>query len=272
MIEIVAVPSRTLAPFTHTNCLVVESDGQVLVIDPGFRGDDGGAGLASVVSALRKTSAPAITVFLTHHHVDHVEGLLPLKGALEREGRRVGSVLATSETIARLELGAGAVAPQPVGEGHEIIPGCVCVLAPGHTDGHAAVLLCTPELESPQIYVGDHACGHGSVSLDGDSGGDMTQYLESCEKLIALCDARSVATLIPSHGAPSQQPVALLRSYVANRLERERAIQEALQAGANSLDEIVRIVYAATPEHLWPAAKRNVILHLRRLAPNESFG
>jgi glyoxylase-like metal-dependent hydrolase (beta-lactamase superfamily II) len=270
MLSIVPVASRTLAPFTHTNCLVVENGGCVLVIDPGFHGEDGGEALRSVVSAaLRGAPHHPICIFLTHHHVDHVEGLLPLIDGLRREGRAVDKVVATAATVARL-VKAG-VEMQLAGDGDEIIPGCVCVLAPGHTDGHAAVLLSIPEAGISQIYVGDHACGHGSVSLDGDSGGDMTDYLASCQKLIDLCESRAVTTLIPSHGAPSQTPVALLHAYVRNRMEREEAIREALNNGAKTLDDIVKIVYASTPEHLWPAAKRNITLHLKRLAPGEAF-
>jgi hypothetical protein len=72
--------------------------------------------------------------------------------------------------------------------------------------------------------------------------------------------------ILPSHGDPILQPASLLRGYLSHRLKREREVLECLAAGITTTDAIVERLYAATAEALKPAARQNVLAHLRKLA------
>ncbi len=85
--------------------------------------------------------------------------------------------------------------------------------------------------------------------------------MDSCQKLIAL-EPRIV---IPAHGPINHDPITLLKMYIAHRLERERQVQECVDRGLNTPQQIVEVVYASTPKNLWPAAMSNIALHLRRI-------
>jgi len=130
--------------------------------------------------------------------------------------------------------------------------------APGHTDGHAVLY----ERQSGTLLAGDHVMGHGSAALD-EHCGNMRQYLTSTDLLKAL---RPLRVVLPAHGEPSFQPVALLQQYIDHRMRREASIRQAIaDLGAADLDQIVASVYAAVPKEMWPFAKRNVRLHVDKL-------
>ncbi len=85
--------------------------------------------------------------------------------------------------------------------------------------------------------------------------------MDSCEKLIAL----QPKVVVPAHGPISYDPIALLKTYIAHRLDRERQVQACVDRGLITPQQIVEIVYASTPKNLWPAAMSNIALHLRRI-------
>jgi hypothetical protein len=58
---------------------------------------------------------------------------------------------------------------------------------------------------------------------------------------------------------------AKIREYLDHRMEREREILAALEKGPMTVMEIVKIVYAAYPEVLHPAAGQSVTQHLLKL-------
>ncbi len=89
----------------------------------------------------------------------------------------------------------------------------------------------------------------------------MSNYLDSCEKLIAL----KPKVVIPAHGPINNDPITLLKTYIAHRLDRERQVQECVDRGLTTPQQIVEVVYASTPKNLWPAAMSNIALHLRRI-------
>lgn len=66
-----------------------------------------------------------------------------------------------------------------------------------------------------------------------------------------------------------KEPIARIQYYIDHRNQREAQILDVLrEKSLYELDDmdIVKIVYAETPENLWLAAARNVTQHLRKLA------
>lgn len=65
-----------------------------------------------------------------------------------------------------------------------------------------------------------------------------------------------------------QEPLAKIQYYIDHRNQREAQILDILRTHSNeqlSDMDIVKLVYADTPQHLWLAAARNVIQHLGKL-------
>ena len=91
--------------------------------------------------------------------------------------------------------------------------------------------------------------------------GDMDDYLAS----LASLRGRGYRTLFPSHGAPILEVDAKLDEYREHRLERERQILAAWQAGAREPAQIVATVYAEVAEAARPLAERQATAHLERL-------
>ncbi len=91
--------------------------------------------------------------------------------------------------------------------------------------------------------------------------GDLAAYLPSLQRVIDLEPAR----LLPAHGPVVDDPVDLLRTYIAHRREREAQILEALRGGAHDPPAIVRRVYRGLKESLAALAAESVEAHLVKL-------
>jgi hypothetical protein len=62
-----------------------------------------------------------------------------------------------------------------------------------------------------------------------------------------------------------EDPAAKLEQYVAHRLERERRLVGALDAGKRSVDELLDDVWEDAPAALRPAAAWTLAAHLDKL-------
>jgi glyoxylase-like metal-dependent hydrolase (beta-lactamase superfamily II) len=92
--------------------------------------------------------------------------------------------------------------------------------------------------------------------------GDMLDYLASLERLLAL---PRLGVILPAHGPIIEDGPALLRQYIAHRLEREQQMLGALDAGDTMVDAMVARIYADVDPALHPAAARSVLAHLLKL-------
>jgi ribonuclease/clavin/mitogillin len=95
---------------------------------------------------------------------------------------------------------------------------------------------------------------------------DMSKYLETCRKIIAL----NPRAIIPAHGPLCYESIALMNHYISHRMEREKSILECVDRGLKTPQEIVAVVYASTPRNLWPAAMSNISLHLKKIQQDRS--
>ncbi|KAI5061533.1 hypothetical protein GOP47_0024038 [Adiantum capillus-veneris] len=255
--------SSTLKPFSKTNLVVfsskvpVEQDalsrlqGEALIVDPGCHPSEAQELLSKIVKSLPKK----LFVFLTHHHLDHTEGL----PTVYKENPEA-LVLAHELTIRRLGKVQGKLKCLPVVDGASVLIGneeLRVIAAPGHTDGHMALL----HVPSHTLIVGDHCVGQGSSRLDAAGGGNMQDYLSTTRNFIGLAPR----VIVPMHGQINLWPLQMLRGYIRYREAREAKILSSINQGARTAFQVVSQAYSDTPPALWIAALSNAKLHVDHL-------
>ena len=109
-------------------------------------------------------------------------------------------------------------------------------------------------------FTGDAVLGEGSVFIAPDPGA-LRGYLAALRRLRAM----DLALLCPGHGPVVEDPAAKLDEYLAHRLDRERRVIAALDAGARTVDELLDAAWADAPAVLRPAAAVTLAAHLDKL-------
>ena len=132
-----------------------------------------------------------------------------------------------------------------------------CVHTPGHTSNH----LCYAYREENALFTGDHVMGW-STTVVSPPDGDMREYLDSLRHL----SARNDQIYYPTHGAPIENPGPFVRGLIAHRKMRERQIISVLEAGENTIRDMVPGMYKGLDPILIPAAQRSVFAHVIDLA------
>ncbi len=135
------------------------------------------------------------------------------------------------------------------------------VLRAVRTPGHASNHLCYLHVGMNMLFTGDHVID-GSTVVINPPDGNMTQYLESLQKIKALgCSA-----LAPGHGAVIDFPGRVIDWIIDHRLERERKVAKALAANPGlTTRELVPYVYKDVDERLYRLAERSLLAHLLKL-------
>jgi glyoxylase-like metal-dependent hydrolase (beta-lactamase superfamily II) len=146
--------------------------------------------------------APVEGIVLTHDHHDHSEGAPALAAR------------------------TGAEVVRPNG-GDRVGPFDV-IATPGHSPDHVSLLY------GRVLFSGDTVLGAGSVFVGGGEG-SMAAYLDSLRRLLEL----DLDAICPGHGPVVWEPRAKLEEYLEHRLERERLVVEALEAGASTRREVL---------------------------------
>jgi glyoxylase-like metal-dependent hydrolase (beta-lactamase superfamily II) len=237
----VVIIKRVLAPnpgpFTGsgTNTWVVSSGSQALVIDPGPRID---SHAKAIVSTLADNTCLGILV--THGHEDHAPLANPIAADLGVATFGAGPAPDFEPDVVLIEgseIGFGASQLR--------------VLAtPGHSNDHVCFQM------DRALFSGDHIMGGSSVMVE-----DLASYLDSLRKLSPLLLER----IYPGHGEEIEQPQETIDWYIAHRLQREREIIAALEAGAVTVADVVEAVYVDVDKSLHPLAAISVAAHLRKL-------
>lgn len=164
-------------------------------------------------------------IALTHGHADHAEAAPDLE-------RRTGAKVAV------------------VADGDHAGP-LLAVATPGHTPDHLAYVL------DDVAFTGDAVLGEGSVFIVGR----LAAYLDALRRLAGM----GLSRILPGHGPVVEDPVATLEGYVAHRLDRERRLLQALDAGRRTVDELLDAAWDDAPEILRPAATVTLAAHLDKL-------
>jgi glyoxylase-like metal-dependent hydrolase (beta-lactamase superfamily II) len=127
-----------------------------------------------------------------------------------------------------------------------------------HVPGHAADHLVF--VAGRAAFTGDAVLGAGSVFIAPGQGG-LGAYLDGLRRLRAL----GLERIHPGHGPEIADPDAKLDEYVAHRLERERRVVAALDAGLRDEDELVAAAWDEVPPDLRVPARWTLQAHLEKL-------
>src|SRR5256885_7082976 len=131
------------------------------------------------------------------------------------------------------------------------------VPTPGHAPDHVSLLY------ARVCFTGDTVLGEGSVFVGGAEG-SMSAYLESLRRLRQL----DLEVLCPGHGPFVWDPRAKIDEYIEHRLDRERRIVEALDAGIRDEDELLNRAWSGTDVSnpmIREAARQTLRAHLAML-------
>jgi glyoxylase-like metal-dependent hydrolase (beta-lactamase superfamily II) len=126
------------------------------------------------------------------------------------------------------------------------------------TPGHSADSVCL--LMGRTCFTGDTVLGAGSVFI-APGEGSLSTYLDSLRRLQKL----DLELLCPGHGPYVRDPAAKLDEYLSHRLDRERHLKAALEAGLSDRDELLDEVWSDAPVELRPAAALTLEAHLEKL-------
>jgi glyoxylase-like metal-dependent hydrolase (beta-lactamase superfamily II) len=231
VLDIARVRADNPSPYTldGTNTWVIGRD-PGWVVDPGPALDDHLDAVAAEVEA----RGGAGGIALTHDHADHVEGVDGLR-------ERIGPVAVAAARY------RGDVA---LADGDEFGP-LRALAIPGHADDHLAFVA------GGAAFTGDAVLGEGSVFVTSR----LREYLDALERLRAL----HLDLLCPGHGPPVSDPGAKLGEYLEHRLERERKLLAALDAGLRTRDELLDAAWSDAPAALRQAAAMTLDAHLGKL-------
>ncbi len=233
-------PGPFTGPGTNTH-LVGTTD--LVILDPGEDRDDGHAD--RIIEAVG--SARVAAVIPSHGHPDH----WPLAPHLaERLGApvmffgthpefRVDRTLADGDTI---PLGSATL--------HVL-----------HTPGHTADHLSFHLPSELALFPGDTVMGWSS-SIIMPPEGNLPDYLASLERMLALPD---LAVLYPAHGEAVIDPYGRITMLRDHRNMRTRQALDALAREPDTLEGLVRKIYADVDPALHPAAAQSLLAHLLAL-------
>lgn len=214
-------------------------------------------------------------IVCTHSHPDHSPGAAPLQALCVQAGKPPPTILGLpsaptaraasqftpdrslqNNELLRLDGGAGEAKTSHT-------------LQAIHTPGHAANHLCLLLVEDGLLFSGDHIL-NGSTTVIDPPDGNMADYLDSLDRLDAVCAEQGVEFILPAHGYVLGGPVHTARGAIAklkaHRLAREAKVLAAMQAlPQGSMEDWVRHAYDDVPPRMWPVAQRSLLAHVERI-------
>ena len=250
------VRTPTRPPATHTNCYLIYSSDEILIIDPGSPYDDEQQALNSCVDELLSEGRTAREIILTHLHPDHVGGVEALKEHL-RGSVSVAAHRETAEALTDIKVDRLIEDNELVSLSGQPEISLRALHTPGHARGH----LCFHDERRGVLLTGDNIVGLGSVLIDPPQG-NMIDYLKSLERMRSV---PGLTILFGGHGAAIASPYAKIDEYIAHRLDREAKILEAVKSGVTAPSDIVSAVYMDVSPKAHAMAERAVLAHLEKL-------
>jgi glyoxylase-like metal-dependent hydrolase (beta-lactamase superfamily II) len=127
------------------------------------------------------------------------------------------------------------------------------------TPGHSPDSVCL--VAGRACFTGDTVLGRGSVFI-APGEGSLSAYLRSLRLLREL----DLDVLCPGHGPYVWDPAAKLDEYIAHRLDRERRLVSALDAGLRTRDELLDSAWSDAPRELRDFAALSLASHLEKLS------
>jgi ribonuclease/clavin/mitogillin len=251
------VRTPTKPPATHTNCYLIYTSQELLIIDPGSPYEDEQQALAQAVDDLIGEGRSVREIVLTHMHPDHVGGVNALRNHLG-EHTKVAAHKLTAEPL-RESVQVDRLIQD--GDLINLRGSSEISLRAMHTPGHARGHLCFHEERTGTLISGDNIVGLGSVLIEPTEG-NMRDYLDSLGRMRAL---PNLSVIFGGHGPAIANPYTKLDQYISHRLEREQNILQAVREGAATPQDIVARVYIDVSSKAHAMAERAVLAHLEKL-------
>ncbi|MES2880270.1 MAG: MBL fold metallo-hydrolase [Pseudomonadota bacterium] len=213
-------------------------------------------------------------IVCTHSHPDHSPGAWPLQalcavkppilGLPSAPTARAHSAFTPDRSLSNNEL--LTLIPRGLEADFAYKSHTIQVL---HTPGHAANHVCLVLLEDGLLFSGDHIL-NGSTTVIDPPDGDMTDYLDSLDKLSAACTEHRIGFILPAHGyvlgGLEDEATEVIAHLKAHRFKREAKILRVMQTlPQGTLDDWVAAAYDDVPPRMWPVAKRSLMAHVARL-------
>ena len=251
------VRTPTKPPATHTNCYLIYTSDELLVIDPGSPYEEEQAALNEAIDELRRNGRSLREIVLTHMHPDHVGGVNALRKHLGEQ------TIVAAHRLTAEPLAASVRVDRFIEDGDQIeLAGLPkIVLRALHTPGHARGHLCFYDSGTGALLSGDNIVGLGSVLIDPPEG-NMHGYLTSLERLRAL---PNLSVIFGGHGPAIANPYSKIAEYISHRLDREQNILAAVREGNVTPQQIVARVYTDVSPKAYGMAERAVMAHLEKL-------
>ena len=248
-------------PFTFmgTNSYIV-GHGKVAIIDPGP------ADRQHIDALMQATAGETIThILITHSHADHSPGARLLK-------ERCGALSMRKVSIAPHALFTGM---KPIRSMRKAMPiwtsigfwamEILCRAMTGRWkwcthQGHTVNHLAFGFTDDSGLFCGDHAMAW-STSIVAPPDGSMASYMHSISKLMLRQDRH----YWPGHGGVITNPHAFLAGLKSHREKREQALIARLQAGENTIPDMVATVYKDVDPSLHGAAALSMFAQMEYL-------
>jgi glyoxylase-like metal-dependent hydrolase (beta-lactamase superfamily II) len=178
-----------------------------------------------------------------------------LEAVRSAAGDRIEGVVLTHSHADHAEGAARLGAPVTLPAEGQVVGPFLALATPGHSADSVCLVA------GRACFTGDTVLGSGSVFI-APGEGSLSAYLGSLRRLRNL----DVDVLCPGHGPYVWEPAAKIDEYISHRLERERRLVEALDAGLRDRDELLDFAWADAPAELREFAALSLASHLEKLA------